>query len=448
MADNESIHQRIRRERESAFPDAASIKTYRAYLAGDQATTIVNPDQQRALAGVNRHRFVDNVCKMAVKAVCSRLQLVQWTVGSGTGLEAVEAVLSDISTYNHLPRLQQRVHRAVCRDGNTALLVSWDNANGRAKITLEKWWDGDEGIFVGYGEEGNPEYAVKEWKTGGRVPKTRRTVYFRDRTERYIKIGAGWRPYEDDPALPAVSTRMPTGEPLTLPVVHFAYPSDSDEPYGPTGGLLSGGLVGVQDGINDNHQTIMVAARRTGFQNYYGLGFQADDTVTMEPGTMLNTVVTKSEAEIGVLPAGDLSQLEMALKVKLQAVSRLTSVPLHEFNGEWPSGEALYRAEIQLVEDVRALGEELGPAWASVAHKATLLYNAYGRASLNADALITAEFAPPDKRDPLSSAQLANDVADHVSQREYLRLVGYARDEQDRILDERRSEDVIPIGEQ
>jgi hypothetical protein len=140
------------------------------------------------------------------------------------------------------------------------------------------------------------------------------------------------------------------------------------------------------------------------------------------------------------LPAGSLAELQRTLTVKLQAVGRLTGVPQHLIGGEWPSGEALLRAERPLIDAAETLARSFGPAWSSVAHKATVLANAFAGQQLDPSLLISSVFAPADRSDALTNANVAAARAPYISEREVLRLLGYSPEQQDRILDERAAE--------
>jgi hypothetical protein len=118
-------------------------------------------------------------------------------------------------------------------------------------------------------------------------------------------------------------------------------------------------------------------------------------------------------------------------------------VPQHLIAGDWPSGEALLRAEGPLADRAEALIRVVGPSWASVAHKATRLANTFGRAALNEQLLISSVFAPAERRDPLTRAQIATAEAPFVSRRETLRTLGRSPADIERIIAELKDEAAI-----
>lgn len=447
-----SIHTQIEAERKAAQPDAAQVRVFRKYARGRQRGTLT-PGQARILRGLLGNLFCDNVCGMVLDQVSARLQLARFAVegdgASATAAAAVETALRQVWTLNQVPALSGAAHYAALRDGNHAVALAWED--GRVRLARERWWNGKSGIFVAYDGNGRPRYAVKDWEAAEGL---RRTIWYEDRIERYLGQGDGWRPYR----LPADGDVWPApwvdrrGQPLGIPVVHLACterPNDGDQKDDPTSAygasVLDGGLLGLQDEINDVQRDISAAARFAGYQMLWGTGITAqrdaqgnEIPLIVEPGAFFRD--ESPDAAFGALPAGSLAELERTLTIKLQAVSRQSAVPQHLIAGQWPSGEALLRAERPLTDRAEALIRVIGPAWASVAHKATLLLNTFGGLQLDPALLITAVFAPAERRDPLTRAAIATAEAPFVSRRETLRTLGRSPAEIERILAELKEE--------
>ena len=443
-----SIHSQIEAERKAAQPDAAQIRTFRAYARGNQRGTLT-AGQARILRGLLGQRFADNVCAMVLDQISARLQLARFAVegdeASATAAALIETALRQVWTLSQMPALAGAAHYATLRDGNHAIAMAW--SDGRVRLARERWWNGLHGLFVAYDDQEQPRYAVKDWQTAQGM---RRTIWWPDRIERYLAGGDGWRPYR----LPADGEQWPvpwidrTGAPLGIPVVHLACrerPSDGDQATDPAPiygvSVLDGGVLGLQDEINDVQRDISAAARFAGYQMLWGTGItprlDADGNeipLIVEPGAFFRD--ENPDAAFGTFPAGSLSELERTLTIKLQAISRQTAVPQHLIAGQWPSGEALLRAERPLTDRCEALIRVIGPAWSSIAHKATLLLNCFGGMQLDPALLITSVFAPAERRDPLTRAQIAAAEAPFVSRRETLRTLGRSPAEIERILAE------------
>jgi hypothetical protein len=458
-----SIHETIDAARKAALPEAEELKKFREYARGRHKSTLT-AGQGRILRGLLGNLFCDNVCKRILQELRNRLRLARFEVsGTGNGAEAIEAYLESLWVLNKVASLSAAVHWATLRDGNHAVALAW--VKDRVVLTRERWWNGKTGIFVAYDSAGQPEYAVKDWNESG---KKRRTVWYPNRIERYIMEGEGWKNYSlpDDPFLPDGVTRLwpipwtvngeKDGDPIGIPIVHFAniqVPNDGpgnddkqepDPLYGMS--ELDGGILGLQDEINDLHRDLTAAARFAGYQMLWGTGITAEydenqnrkNQYHVEPGAFFEE--PNPNAKFGSIPPGSMEELQRALTIKHQATSRMSSVPLHLISGEWPSGEALLRAEMPLIDKVETIGSATGPAWASVMHKATRLQNVYGRATLNEDLLITTVFASAARRDPLTLAMVAEKYKPFVSEAEILRILGYSPKDVERIQKEKEAE--------
>lgn len=435
----ESTHQIIEAARKQAFPNASLVKRFREYARGYQKGTY-NRQQEKMLRGVTGNRYCDNICRKVIEETANRLELARYEVASAQ----VSQFLNDLFIKNQMADLSGDVHFSTLRDGNFCLSLRWEEEGGRVTLHKERWWDGEEGIFVAYGVNGQPVFAFKDWKTD--KGQKRRVIWFPDRIERYIENGAGWQPFrlpEDEGHWPVPWVRR-DGKPLGIPIVHFANGSDDDKFYGAS--ELDGGILGLQDDINDAQRNLTIAARMTGAQMMYGTGvkLQKDDAgndIPLQIGPGVTFTSEQPDSRFGILPAGDLSQLQSAYMTKLQAVARMTNTPIHLITGgDWPSGEALLQATQPLIKKVERLAKTIGPAWATLAHLATEMANVFGNAGLDEDSLIQAVFSPADKRDPLTQSQIAAGYAPFVSEREVLRILGYGPEAIDRILKERKDE--------
>lgn len=414
----ESLHDEIERQRGEAFPEASDLKDFRDYARGRQTATLT-PDQRRVLASVANHRFADNVVRMILAAAASRLELTGFLVDDQTAT----GFLADLWTKNQVADLQYDAHFATLRDGNHAVSLRWqatapEDADrfgpGRVVLRRERWWDGATGVFVAYDDLNRPTYAVKDFRVWMGDPprkRLRRTVWFPDRIERYLKEGQGWAPFPlpgDDLANGATWTKA-DGSPLGIPVAHFANGSDDDAPYGSSD--LDGGVIGVQDELNDIQRDVTAAARLTGFQMLAATGVKLEKDASgrtkplvVGPGRTFSD--ESPDAKFYPIPAGDMGKLTASYDHKLQTITRMTDTPIHLITGNWPSGAALLRAEMPLVSKVQRLAKTVGPAWATVAHRSTEIANAFGGLGIDEDALITAVFAPPEKLDALALAEV------------------------------------------
>lgn len=392
--------------------DAAKLKKFRDYANGKH-DVIMSDGQKEILKGILGNEFADNVCHQIIAEDADRMELTGYEVSD----DAVSEFLStEVFTKNALHATSSEVHYDLVRDGNTAVGVTWSNEQQRVLIFEEPWWNGDVGVFVGYDSQHQPLYAVKEWlESDGATQVRRRDVWLEDRLERFHSgIGTGdWQAFnvEGDQRLAdgIVPWVKSDGKPLHIPIIHFQNGGRGRGNYGMS--ELAGGVLGFQDRINDKQNDISCASRMTGYQQLWMAGREpVNDPRTGEeinpdnrPGSVWWS--ENPQFRVGSIPAGDLSQLISALMNDLKSVSRMTRTPLHSITGgDWPSGEALYRAELPLIKKVGRQTKKVTPAWVTVAHRATEIANVYGRAGLNEDAIIEATFSDPNTNDDYTKA--------------------------------------------
>lgn len=442
---SEATHKRIEQERDNAGDDWKALIVFRDYAAGKHTSTLTSQATATLRMLIGRD-YADNLCKVVLRAATDRLALERFTVDPLDESDAAKADAGDVIDYlagvmtrNGGGSLQGRIHYAAVRDGNTAVSLRWDNDRRAVRLRPEPWWDGTSGVWVAYDGDGEPEYAVRDWRVeelvlvDGRYDYRqvdRRVVWWRDRIERYQKDGQGWKPAPKpgEPETGIVDWKRGDGTPLGIPVIHFAANADDDHAYGMSD--LGGGVLGLQDEINDIQRSVTGAARHAGFPMYFASGIKQPKATTenpnppplrieVEPGLWIT--VDAPEARAMVLEAGQIAPLLDAYNLKVKAICRMTGTPEHEITGVWPSGEALLRAEIGLVQRVERLQDLFSGPWTTVAHRCTELANAFGKADLDEEATIGPEWSSADRRDPLSVATVQSAQTERLLKVESLR---------------------------
>jgi hypothetical protein len=382
--------------REEESPGAADLRDYRAYARGDQGKPLT-AEELDILGRRGVYAIADNVVRLILSTAASRLTLQGFAVEDAT----VANYLNELWVRNAAKRLQYDVHFAMLRDGNHAVSLRWKpgaqfSETGRVTLHREPWWDGESGLFLAYDAYGEELWAVKDWEERtASGPVKRRTVYYPDAIFRFFREGAEWRALPGSP----VDWRKADGTPLRIPVIHFANSSADDSLYGAS--ELTG-LLGLQDDLNAGQRDMTVASAFAGFQMLYATGVSPDtDDLIVGPGRLIK--IASPAANLGVIPPGDMTSLTGTHAYKRQSMAVDSSTPVHLIvGGEWPSGEALMRAEMPLVDKTERLFEVEGPSWVRVAHRSTELGNAFGRLGLNEDALISAVWADAMRLDPLT----------------------------------------------
>ena len=396
------IHKLVEIDRKEYASNVADVRRFRLYARGKQDSTLTL-DQKEMLKGVLGNLYCDNICSQIVAEHADRLELTGYTI-------ADKAAQEWLDTFWHTAKmdsLQARTHRRMVRDGNYCLMPVWDEEKEAVTVSVEPWWDGTRGVFIGYDAQGHMLYAVKEWDT---IEGTRRTVYTDGVIQRFMDTSrsGAWTEYllpgETPGGIPYTRDGTTDGEPMHIPFIHFVHEGDQWENYGSS--ILDGGVIGSQDQINDLQYDMSSAGRMTGYQMVWSKGYKLkrdskNRVVQPRVGPGVWAHAEEPTAEYGVLPAGDLQPLILLYENKIKSVCRMTRTPFHVITGDWPSGEALYRAELPLVNKSRNQIKRIKPGWIELAHRAMEIANVYGKAGLNEDVLLDATFEDPARVDPL-----------------------------------------------
>lgn len=397
----------VESERDASAPEGtkwADVILYRDYDRGHQHN-ILSADQQRVLMGVLGRRHADNAVHKVVFEHANRVILESWTVMD----ETVQKYLAELWVKCSLPDFSADRNYGAIRDGNHAVGLGWNEQQSRVIMVGERWWDGKKGVYFAYDGNGQVAYAIKEWKD---KEVSRRTLYYDDRIERYANRSGSWEQFmlPEDASWPVKWVKR-DGSPLHIPLVHLSNVSDADTPYG--GSILGGGVLGLQDEINDIQRDITVAARWTAYQMYWATGVAAETDASGDP---IKTLVgpgmflenSSPDAKYGVIQAGDMSQLIATHQLKVKTLGNNTATPTHLITGgDWPSGDALAQADKPLADSAQRVVDSVQPSWATIAHRSTEITNAFSAgAPLNEAALITANFSSPGKLDELITQQV------------------------------------------
>lgn len=317
-----------------------------------------------------------NYLRLPVDLCVERLTVEGFDGPDGIGGEG--GLIDEWWTSGRLDAIQSQVHRAAARDGDTYLLVEWDNENGRPVFSHEPAHDGQEGVKLHYlsNQRRVVTMASKVWverhfDDRGNAQTTRRlNLYLPDRIERYLESGRGWEPFQ----LPGEPWPIPWPIGI-IPVVHFRWQDDG----GNWGESEIEKLIPLQEALNKAALDEMTAADKTGSQILTLTGAAwPDPAPEVEAGSVYS--VPAADASWGVVPAGDLSQLRERINDYIVRMAQLSHIPLQYFQVTGAIASAATQAadDSQLVAKVSSLAVALGNAWEDAMYVALKLNQEYG----------------------------------------------------------------------
>jgi hypothetical protein len=456
-----NIHFRIWTDRDSRIISEGfvwgDVLRFRRYYEGKHHILLTDR-QKEILRNLNYRDFCDNVCGQVVSEAKGRLHFDKWTCKN----QAVSDWLATVYTNRSLDAFQNDVHLRTLRDGNFAVSVNWNEEDEFPELFLEDWWDGTKGVYIHYNSSQQPEYAVKQWNyiNTNRVTVFRRLIWFADRIERYESTSpnsfSSWIqcPLDTDIVDGQKVWPMPwidsDGKPLGIPFIHF---KNSYKTYGMYGvSELDGGVIGFQDHLNDGMINMTITSRMTGAQQYWGSGIKlrtrdnSREPMPIKVDAGMFHTSENPDSKFGVLPAGNMDQQISGYLLKIKRVAQITATPLHAITGgDWPSGDAILRAELPAVNKAKTQISSLKMMWCEVGKIALKIWNTFCDDSEQVtyklkDGIIEATFSDPENFDIVSRSIVVHNVVGQVSKKEQMRILGYSDEQVETIYEEMQEE--------
>lgn len=317
--------------------------------------------------------FAMNLCPAVVDAVRDKLVVTEFRVEEGEGTIADEAW--KIWQANRMGIRSGEIHKEAARAGDAYAIV-WVNPEGRVTIYPNK----ASTCTVFYDDEnpGKILWAAKLWEREDK--QFRLNLFYPDRTERYITkkegVKDGMMKAKQHSTIPEAKAFEQFEEPIAnpygiVPVFHFANNGD----IGSFGISELKNAIPVQDALNKSVLDMMVAMEFAAYRQRWAAGIEIDYDDEGKPiapfkaGISHLWITENPDAKFGDFQASD---LEKFLKVKESFrvdLACVTGTPIYYFmqtSGDFPSGEALRKAETRFVNKIRDRQESFGAVWEDV----------------------------------------------------------------------------------
>lgn len=401
------------------------VALYRQYAEGNHRGNLT-ADMKKMLRVNDETEFNINYCGAIVQTMADRLKLAG-VESDGDNKEAIAKWIDELMWFNAMPSLQMDVHEAVIRDGDTFVMVAYDNERQYATLTHELAWDGSTGVVPIYDLTNTVLIgAVKVWwenratvnDEGKSVVQLeqRANVYTSNRVRKYWL--SSWTLIEDVEWL--------VGE---LPIVH--YRNNGRSRY--WRGLSEiDNVLGMQDSLNRTLASMTATAEFNAFPLRVAIGFTPLDAI--EPGSTI--VATRKDAQgndIGLtrddyvdmkqLPASSLVPYIEQCHFLVEQMSQITRTPLAKTGGDSASGESLKQKEIGLIAKVEKAQIRLGESWAWAVELAHMVTMTYGRVNVPKLGRCMAKWEGAQIRNDAEVIANALAVADRVGDDVFIELI-------------------------
>lgn len=407
------------------------VALYRRYYEGDHRVYLNDVMREMMQSGEG---FQDNYCELVVNTMTDRLQVQ----GIGSGDEAADDWAGELMRRNRFDALQLDVHQSVIRDGDSFVLVEYEEGGG-VRFYHEEAWDGVEGMMVVYGRKRREIVAaVKVWHE---VEGRRVNIYYGDRVEKYLIKDA-----DEDSGDAGKLERMDEVAwlPGRVPVIHFKNRAGSRDMLGVSEIKAA---IPLNDALNRTLVSMVMTSELTAFPLRVAKGFAPP--ALLEPGMWVTIGAEGISADMQVdaytLPPGEIKSLINQCEMLIDQIGTVTLTPLPSLAGaSSASGEALKERKDGLVGKVMRAQTRIGNAWEDMLSMASVVHNAYDVARVDEAVVWDARWKDAQVRNDVDVIANAVAVRDAVGEREFLRLIGtvfgYTDDKIDAVMAERQVE--------
>jgi hypothetical protein len=422
----------------------------RRYVDGDHDGNMT-AEMRAALRVSGDSELNINYMDLVVSAMADRLRV--------KGIDAVTPVMlergqpnpaqdwvNSVLDVNRFDGLQMFLHRSTLEDGDSYVLVDWDNASKRVRMTHELAYDGSEGMTVIHERSDRRKVAaaVKVWSLTGKAyaDTIRVNVYFDDRIEKYVSNGGTLSIYEDPNDPPELRTpegyvrwTMMDGTPIGVPVVQF-----SNQQRGMTGFGISRieNAIPLQNILNRVVHSTVMTQELTGFPIRMLVGVAAPKALT--PGMFIDAVTKDTDgkaipptpAMVEWLKAIRAEQLEAApvdgflahKQSTIHDIAVITCTPDPGMLSDDASGESRKQAEVGLLAKIHAFQVTTGNAYEDTIKLAHRIQTAYGLDKPPEIETFNCQWQGAQIRNDKEVAEIVQIMRDDVPLEDRLRAVG------------------------
>jgi hypothetical protein len=409
--------------------------TYRNYYDGEHLYQLT--DRMKEFLELDPNvKFDLNYLPLAVDVLAERLVVLGFSGDEEIG--GLEGILAEWWKKNDMDAGQDDVHHSGLKDGDTYVIVGWDNEKKIPTFSHETAYDGDYGVGVRYHNDGSKKIrlAFKRWYVETGEPTQRMNIYTSDLIYKFVTTSGGWDIYKEEEGeewpLPWVDKR---GEPLGVPVIHFKTKGAGDQ----FGKSELHDLIPAQDALNKMVLDEIAGADIEGFGLITLSGGRPPDDMDLGPRKILYA----PDGIWGSLAAGDLVALSDMVHNYIVRIAQLSRTPLQYFQStKQIASEDTQRAyDTGIVSKADNISKHYGKSWTEAMRVGLRLDNTFGSGGWTDEQIqdIKTVWGTFERVDKLETEKKRADVAVRLveggaSLRGALMVAGYSEGEIENLL--------------
>jgi hypothetical protein len=327
-------------EQEQAFQ--RQVVAARKYHMGEHNVKLTDRLKQFLGKDFNGFEFRMNVVQSVSRSVVEKLGIIGFDSEDPDLIEWAQKVWG----VNNMDAVQDDIYDAALCDGAHYVIVDWPVDGEYPRWLPQQYYTSTEvggdglGCFIRYEQDDpnlDPIVGVKIWtdKIDDKQVQ-RRTLYFPDRIEKYARTGSGgdWQPIMDegDSAWPIPWVDV-DGNPLGVAVIPFynkwMIPEASD-------------AYPLQDAVNKLVVDLLSTEDQTAYRILVALGFiptkdglelksDGSNALEIEPGVVVGTTKSKTEASFGAIDPPELAPLMDLVQQMILWLAFVTDTPVNRY---------------------------------------------------------------------------------------------------------------------
>lgn len=335
---------------------------YQKYFNGKPSLALAS-EKFRTKFGNQLKEFSDNLCRTCVVAPCDRLEVVGFSDETD---KAVFDAAWKLWKYSSMPRFAKRIHKDAFKYGD-AYIVVWADGAGAARIFPV---DARQ-CCVWYNSETNRvERGARLWRDT-LDKRFYLTLYYSDRIEKYVSKAT----YESSSGCPAkadaflpreVEGEQPgdlVNESGICPMFHFGIENS-----------ILDDVMPLNDALNKEICDLLIASESNSqIQRWTtGISYATDEETGKKiiPFDFGDTYITteKEQARFGEFAEKTLTGFLDVINDFRMEIARVTGIPAYYFmleKGQFPSGEALRKAESRFTSLITDAQRDFGETWST-----------------------------------------------------------------------------------
>jgi hypothetical protein len=428
------------------------VRLYREYYDGEHRLKLTSEMKKMMQINDDRlDRYNDNYCAMVVDAMADRMTVDRIAV-SKDNQDAGQVWVDDLMNVNRFDGLQMDIREAALRDGQTFVMMEYDDEQKKIGMFHNLAWDGDVGVIVVM--DASCRYivaGVKAWYDGD---IKRVNIYYQNSVEKYeTEEGSTDLRAVEGPTGKQETTR--NGEAPGVPIIRFSRKKKA------TSELKN--VIPLQDSLNRTLVSMVMAAELTAFSVMFAVGWQPPQAIT--PGMIYHakltnadgtTVVPQSDDEARAMVAmlnayrleriqgGSLTELIKQADWIIAQIEKVTSTPVDLGGGS--SGEYLKQLDVRLQGKIEGAQVRFGNSYEDMVKLAAKQSTLFGVANAPTLETVSTEWKSAEIRNDADVLALFKQLNDAGYERAALRalskssMANFTEDDIDQMIEEKAAD--------